>query len=299
MNVPLPRTPLPYPLWRLLVLRGGEPPIRVVSSRCVLKGLPAAMSGMKAVFLADLHLGPYGPERYLSDVLEQAVALKPDLFLLGGDYINRTHGEMRRAASLLRMLVRTGRPVLGVLGNHDWWSERGVLAAHRGRFIRDELGAAGVTLIDNDRVFVNPERVVARIVGDGAGLCIAGLGDCVEDVSDPEAALAGVPDGMPRIVIAHNPDSVMHGLFQSGGSGVSLMLCGHSHGGQCVFPLVGAPILLVKCRQHGRGLSEGPGFPILTSNGVGVSSLPIRLGCPPEMHEITFVSGPTGREKGA
>jgi predicted MPP superfamily phosphohydrolase len=290
MNVPLPRIPLPYPLWRLLVLRGGEPPIRVVRSRFVLSGLPVGMNGLRAVFLADLHLGPHVPERYLLAVIEQAVALEPDLFLLGGDYIDRTRDEVRRAAGLLRVLVGTGRPVLGVLGNHDWWAERGVARPERGRFIRDELNGAGVTLIDNRHVLIGGDRAVARTAGDSPGLCIAGLGDCREDVSDPDAAFAGAPTGVPRVVIAHSPDSVRHPFFQSGGHGVSLMLCGHTHGGQCVFPLLGAPILLVKSRAHGRGVSNGPGFPILTSNGVGVSSLPIRLGCPPEMHDITFVS---------
>lgn len=281
MNVPLPRIPLPYPLWRLLVLRGGEPPISVARQRFVLPGLSAEVSGLRAVFLTDLHLGPHVPERYLRAVLEQAVSLSPDLFLLGGDYIDRSRDEVRRAAGLLRVLVETRRPVLGVLGNHDWWSERGVAAGERGKALRDAIGGAGVTLIDNRHVVVGGER---------GGLCVGGLGDVGEDVSDPEAACTGAPAGVPRIVLAHNPDSVMHRFFQSGRSGVSLMLCGHSHGGQCVFPVLGAPILLVKCRQHGRGLSEGPGFPILTSNGVGVSSLPVRIGCPPEMHEITFVS---------
>lgn len=290
MRLPLPRIPLPYWLWRTLVLSGGRPPVRVTRSSFTLRGLPGAMSGLRTVFLTDLHLGPHVPEVYLRAVIRQAVALEPDLFLLGGDYIDRSHEELLRVAPLLRLLSVTGRPVVGVLGNHDWWSERGVAAEARGERLRRVIADTGVTLLENSRVFVSPDRSLGGRIGEAGGLCIAGLGDWGEASVDPGGALGGVAGSVPRVVLSHNPDAVLHPQIAEGAHRIDLMLCGHTHGGQCAFPVVGTPILLVKSRQHGRGLSQGPGFPILTSHGVGVSSLPVRLGCPPEIHELTFVS---------
>ena len=70
---------------------------------------------------------------------------------------------------------------------------------------------------------------------------------------------------------------------------VDLIVCGHTHGGQVRFPLIGAP---VKVSRHGGkylgGLCQGPHCPVIVSRGVGISGLPIRWGVPPELGLITL-----------
>jgi predicted MPP superfamily phosphohydrolase len=70
------------------------------------------------------------------------------------------------------------------------------------------------------------------------------------------------------------------------------MLCGHTHGGQVRIPFLGTPIIpCMSGTKYAGGLIRGPGYPVIVSRGVGMSILPIRLGVPPEVVEVTFVRG--------
>ncbi|HAT21202.1 MAG TPA: serine/threonine protein phosphatase, partial [Dehalococcoidia bacterium] len=46
--------------------------------------------------------------------------------------------------------------------------------------------------------------------------------------SDPATAFAGSPDGVPKILLAHQPWSI----FGATKAGADLQLSGHTHGGQ-------------------------------------------------------------------
>jgi hypothetical protein len=202
--------------------------------------------------------------------------------VLTGDYIHSEIRWIRPAAELFRPLVESGVPALGVLGNHDWWAA--------GNEMRAALERIGVRMIDNDRVFI--DAATQRVVGSVPvrGLCIAGLGDLLTHVVDVDAALAGVPDGMARVVLAHVPDTAEEpGLISAGSPRIDLMLSGHTHGGQVKIPGLGTPIVPSKYGQkYAGGLVQGPRFRVLVSRGVGMSILPVRLGVPPEINEVVL-----------
>ena len=71
---------------------------------------------------------------------------------------------------------------------------------------------------------------------------------------------------------------------------VPLVLAGHTHCGQVVFPLIG-PLLSRSPREHWRrlynpryrcGLVRDPGRVVIVTAGVGSGTTPIRLGAPPD-----------------
>jgi predicted MPP superfamily phosphohydrolase len=82
-------------------------------------------------------------------------------------------------------------------------------------------------------------------------------------------------------VLSHNPDGVR---ILSPDLGEPLVLSGHTHGGQIVLPLYGAPLTM--SRVCGRATASGwvpnPWFPLYVARGVGVQ-IPIRFGAPPEL----------------
>ena len=288
----LPPISVPDALWRMLVLRGNPAPIETTRHDFPLRGLAPPLHGFRAVFITDIHCGPLVPDDYLRSVFQHAASLKPDVYFLGGDYIDRKPAEFDRFCDLAAPILQHSAPVLGVLGNHDWWPHAGSNGRPHAGAAR--LRAAGIRLIDNTRLFLQPDRRWTEGAADTALLCAAGLGDILEDRIDLHAAFADIPAHLPRIVLSHNPDAAALPAIHNREHRIDLMLCGHTHGGQCVLPLVGPPMLLIRNRRYGRGLSQGPGFPILTSRGVGVTSLPIRLNCPPQIHELTFTSGTEG-----
>ena len=63
--------------------------------KLALRNLPAAFDRMTVAFLSDTHHGPFVPLSYLAEVVEMTNALRPDVILLGGDYVQRRKGLSR------------------------------------------------------------------------------------------------------------------------------------------------------------------------------------------------------------
>ena len=258
--------------------------------RVPIAGLPETLDSLHLVHLSDTHLSPTVPESHIVRAIDHALALRPDLFVLTGDYITRTTRYIERIAALCAPLCRSDSRTIatvGVLGNHDWYGG--------GPAMRSALENVGVTMIDNDRVFIDARtRQLTRAQPRGDALCIAGLGDLSTQGIDTRAALAGVARNTPRIVLAHQPDTAEHPELTSPGSPrVDLMLSGHTHGGQVRFPFIGAPIIPSRFGQkYAGGLVRSPRFPVIVSRGIGMSGLPVRFGVPPEIVEITLTRAP-------
>lgn len=263
--------------WRLATRR-----YRIVNAQ-----LPPELDGLRIVQISDTHFGPRMPAEFIASVVQEALALKPDVIALTGDYILAGPRYIAGAVELFRPLVHEGGPaVVGVLGNHDWYGD--------GPGVTNALTALGVMMIDNGRVFFDAATRKLTVGCPASGVCFAGLGDLYCDKIDAKSALGGVPENMVRIVLAHNPDTAEHPQVRNlVGGRVDLMLSGHTHGGQIWLPFIGAPIHPSRYGQkYVGGLAQGPVCPVIISRGVGMQILPIRIGVPPELVEITLSRTP-------
>jgi len=252
--------------------------------RVALRDLPPGLDGLRLVQISDTHLGPRIPADYIRRVVEAALAEQPDVFVLSGDYVHNGPMYIGPAAELFRPLTATGRPVVGTLGNHDWYAG--------GPAMSRALAEAGVRMLDNRRTFLDARtrRLVDSPDQPQGVLCIAGLGDLKTDTLDPHAALEGVPQHIPRLVISHNPDSAERTNVAQGPR-IDLMLSGHFHGGQIQLPFLGNPFMKGENGdKYLSGIVHGPAFPVLVSRGLGMSVLPIRINCTPELVVLTLTS---------
>ena len=146
----------------------------------------------------------------------------------------------------------------------------------------DSLGAAAFTVLQNQ------SRLVT--LGDGRDFHIVGLGDVESGHLDARTAFAGVPAGAAVIVLSHGPDP-----FPELPAGVALMLAGHTHGGQVRLPGLGAVVTMSRLpRAMAYGLHERAGTFLYVTAGIGTTTLPIRLACPPEIVLVTL----SGRDEG-
>lgn len=244
-----------------------------------LRGLPASLDGLRVALLADLHAGPFTPDDYLAKVADAVNGLGPDLVLIPGDFVDR-HGRYFDNAGAMLGRMRAPLGILGTLGNHDHWE--GTDLARR------KLEAAGVRLLDNDRVFLGPDRRFRQDPGT-EGLALAGVGDLWVDRPDLGLALRGIPASMPRLLLSHNPDFAEDPQAVRSQERVDLMLSGHTHGGQVRVPLLGTPFLPSRYGQkYASGLVQGPRWPVYVTRGVGVAGSPVRLGVRPEVTLFTL-----------
>jgi predicted MPP superfamily phosphohydrolase len=225
-------------------------------------------------------------------IAELANSLEPDLIVLLGDYtaghrwVTGPVQASEWAKALMTLGARLG--VYAILGNHDWWQDRSAQKAGRGPvFSRRALEDVGIPVLENDAV---------RLEKDGYAFWIAGLGDQLaliargengrrrfRGVDDLPGTLAKVTDSAPVILLAHEPD-----IFPRVPARVSVMLSGHTHGGQV--RLFGySPMVPSRYgNRYAYGLvSEGgidaPPKHLVVSGGLGCSIVPVRLGVPPEI----------------
>lgn len=242
-----------------------------------IRNLPPSLHGLRVVQVSDTHYGPFISLDFLRQVIRQANALSPDLIVLTGDYVHRTPLAIEPGVGVLKGLqARLG--VVGVLGNHDHWE--GAAA------VRDAFGRAGIPLLDNRRRFLGRNSFQPD-PASGEVIALCGLGDLLEDELRFDQALGGLPKAIPRIVLAHNPDTAERIPSEFP---VDLMLSGHTHGGQVRVPRLGALITPSAFGQkYAGGLCAGPRCPVIVSRGVGMAMVPVRFQVPPEIGEITLV----------
>lgn len=234
-----------------------------------IPGLGPGLSGTRALFVTDLHAGPFLSARALRSALGRAAAERPDLILLGGDYASTRLADLEPHREAFRSL-RAPLGVFAVLGNHDYYTEDG-------RRVAAYLADCGIRVLMNEAV---------RIERAGDTFVLAGIDDlhCGKPGLDLALERGRKLDAeAPVVLLSHNPDV----FFAAARRGVALVLSGHTHGGQVRLP--GLPVLV---RQSRYRLDEGRyrwnGSELVVSRGLGVSGLPVRLFCPPEVVLLTL-----------
>jgi predicted MPP superfamily phosphohydrolase len=241
-----------------------------------INGLSGSFHGVRLAQLTDFHCGKHIPGGYLENALSRTMEERPDLITLTGDFVHKGYRYVDAAAKLFRHL-KAPLGVFAVLGNHDF-SVRNALGIRRYRglcqAIADALGAHGVTVLRNQSV---------RLERSGAGLIVAGIDDLWSREADPQAALANQPPEVPRIVLAHNPQSVeLLNHYRA-----DLVLSGHTHGGQVDWPGLGRVLLRKKAKRFAAGLYLHNGRHLYVNKGVGFGWR-FRFGVRPEIAIFTL-----------
>jgi hypothetical protein len=189
------------------------------------------------------------------------MALHPDVILLGGDYISNAR-DVPLLPSLANLLgqLRAPHGVFYVLGNHDHWSNPGLIRRHL-----DRVGLQDLT---------NRSTELA------SGLHLVGLDDCWSGHPDPDKAFRGTETGT-RIVLTHNPR-----LFPRLRDRNCTVICGHTHGGQINLPGIPNPMMR-SWKTYVRGWFHEGNSSMYVNRGVGTLTLPLRINCRPEITVLT------------
>jgi predicted MPP superfamily phosphohydrolase len=244
----------------------------VNDERIWLDALPIAFQGLRIVQISDIHYGLFLPKEWLSEAVRQANRLNPDIVALTGDFVSYSRRNIEPAAQLLgRLRSRFG--VFAVLGNHDF-----------------RVDADAVTMaLRRQKIEVLRNRHTAVGVG-GEQMYLAGVDDYGYG-ADIRRAMRGVPRGAATVLLAHNP-RVIHLASRQG---VSLVLSGHTHGGQVNLPLIGTVYGRSPERlRYKIGWDRMEATQIYVSRGIGTIVLPWRVNCPAEIARLELLQSASG-----
>jgi predicted MPP superfamily phosphohydrolase len=236
----------------------------------VIPRLPTAFDETTIAFLADIHHGPFTNLEYLAAIVRTTLTLRPDLIVLGGDYSLKDTKYIRPCFDILAGLTAP-LGVYGVLGNHDYW--------HGVDETREGFKSAKVKELTNCGIWLCRGGSRFRLAGvDDLWMGQVNMGEALGDARPEDACL----------VVSHNPD-VAEKLRDDR---VGLMISGHTHGGQVVFPNGEAPFVPSQYGQkYLQGVCHAPATTVYVSRGLGCTSVPVRFGSRPELTLITLKSG--------
>jgi len=223
-------------------------------------GLPPSLAGLRIGLLTDVHRSRWVSADDVTRAVGLLMADKPDLIVLGGDYV--TWGDRRFVEASAEALGLLSAPhgVFGILGNHD--DDHDMPAA---------LSARGVHMLKDART---------RLVIGSEHLDLVGIRYWTKKAADIAQAMHGAEGTV--VLLAHDPRR----LEEARALKIPLVLSGHTHGGQVVLPVIGA------VAAHGfpvvAGLARRGGTTMFVSRGVGTVYVPVRINCAPEVVVLTL-----------
>jgi uncharacterized protein len=236
--------------------------VRVRTISVTLPGLPQNWRGRRAVLMSDIHLGHVNGATFSKRLVEMTQALKPDIVFIPGDLFDGTEVDLDNLVMPFKDLD-TQYGTFFTTGNHEEFGG----TAEKVRAV----ARAGIHVLQNEKVTLD-------------GLQVAGVswGDSLSPIR-----LQAV---MERMQLNRNEASILLNHMPSRlpiveRAGVSLMLSGHTHGGQ-VFPFT-----WMTRRVFGRftyGLHRFGALQVYTSTGAGTWGPPMRVGTHPEIVLIEF-----------
>jgi hypothetical protein len=249
-----------------------EPILMLSKSRIVINVSKSLdFLDFRIAHISDTHFGFYNtyipdtliPDTIYSQVITEVRRIKPDVIAFTGDLIS----EKSSTEDVLEFVERLSRvsPVFIVWGNWDHSKLKSRLNS-----FKHELESVGEVA-----VMVNESIQLEN------GFYVIGVDD---PFTGRDRLGAAMPAGNGfKILLAHSPQII------NGAEGkAQIVLSGHTHGGQVVLPFVGPAYVPLpeKYRKYFGGLYRVGETAMYVNRGIGMSFLPVRFMCPPEIAEI-------------
>ncbi len=250
--------------------------------------IPGLKTPIKIAFIADLQTKKLKGKKFLHRVIKKINNLKPDLVFIGGDLIsNEYFFDDSQIKSLAEFSVLSKNlPVYAVLGNHEYGidfdekkDQPHKIFSDRHGTVVDALKNLGISVLHNS---------FANISVRGQNLELYGTDDLWAENTSWEN-IKSAKNNLPLLVLTHNPDTILS--YPKKIKKPSLVLAGHTHGGQIRLPFFG-PVGNAKLKlgkKYYDGFFNWHGISLFVTHGLGESLFAIRFLTPPEIVEVTLL----------
>jgi uncharacterized protein len=248
--------------------------VRIREAELHIADLPKELEGFRIAQIADVQADGRTNGSKLQNYIGAVNSLNPDLILYGGDLVTSGTDYIDAGADAMgKMEAKHG--VYACLGDHDFFSDRDRVT--RG------LERNGITVLDNVATIVPVGSTYISLTG------VTNVYRTRPTIGALETIERQRPRGPVNVLLTHQPSEWL--VNYAAEQRYDLLVAGHTHGGQIVFPLPG--FLLTGSSFETRYVT---GFynvgPLIVSinNGLGLTLAPIRYHAPAEVTLISLTA---------
>jgi uncharacterized protein len=235
-----------------------------------VNNLPERFEGFRITQLTDIHHSKILGLDEVRHVVRLAQQTKPDIFVLTGDYATAYRRYIEPCAEALSTLSAP-EGVWAVLGNHDHYTDPELTTR--------ALEQHHISVLNNRNTLLRRGPDVVQL---------SGIDDWSWNGTDWGKAFEGLNTSLPTVLLSHQPSVLEFNQTKN----VSLILSGHTHGGQVNLPWLGAPArFATKDLRFAHGLFRFGSVQMYVSSGTGVIGLPVRFGVRPEIAVLRLRRG--------
>ncbi len=244
--------------------------LRVYEKDIYLPNYNVEHNGLRIAVISDFHIMKYGiNENKIKKIAAKTNDKNPDIIFLLGDIDVNSIYKSKISINNLSDIFSTFKAKYGVwsvLGNHDY---------NKTRTIPQMLKNAGIKLLEDESDIISVNNKDLKIYG---------LKDFWH-FGYNENLIDKTQTGNSVIVLSHNPDT-----FPLVPDNISLMLSGHTHGGQLCFPVIGGVFKASIYRQrYLKGHIAENNKHLFVTSGLG-NWIPARFGNIPEIVILNLYS---------
>lgn len=233
--------------------------IQVNTHRIISSKLPKVFDGFRVLHLTDLHID--GVDGLEDAIIERIKTVDFDLCVLTGDYRQAGSGIFTHILKPIQKIseqIQSEFGPLAVLGNHDTY------------LMTNYEEGCGIRLLINETV---------ELIRGQDKIIVSGADDPFSYYTDA-SLMAFTSEKAFKIALVHTSELA----DIAAANDYDLYLCGHTHGGQICLP--GGKALIShqdKGNKYIKGFWKMNSMKGYTSVGCGVSGVPLRYNCLPEI----------------
>lgn len=238
---------------------------------------------LKAVLVADLHMGYAIGVDHITNMVEKINAQDPDIVIIAGDIFDNSYDGMDDPEGIKAQLqsIKSKYGVYAVYGNHDIdekilmgftfdWGGKQLHNEKMTNFVKD----CGITLINDESVLINDEfYLVGRRDTDKPGTEDGTRAEISELTKDLDKT-------KPIFVLSHEPDE----LQETADAGADIDFSGHTHDGQ-LFP---GNLTIGLFWENTCGMIKKDNMYSIVTSGVGVYGTFMRVGTDAEICTVNI-----------
>lgn len=239
-------------------------PKRITTKHYDLGDTASQQAPVRLLQLSDIHLQKNYSTKQLEKIVAVANKEKPDIVVFTGDLFDNfaSYGPYEETIEALSKLeAPLGK--YAVWGNHDY-------GGGASRVYASIMAESGFQLLEN------AGRMIP--LADQKNLYLAGIDDSLFGAPSIQQAMTARTDADYSVLLSHEPDVVEPAVEYD----VSLILSGHSHGGQVRIPFF--PVTTALAKKYISGFyTLGDQTELYVNTGLGTTMIPIRIGVPPQI----------------